>query len=35
MIVLDNCEHVVAAAATVVEALLGEIPDLLRDRHQP
>ena len=29
VIVLDNCEHVVAAAATVVEALLGEIPDLL------
>ncbi len=29
MIVLDNCEHVVAAAATVVEALLGEVPDLL------
>jgi predicted ATPase/DNA-binding SARP family transcriptional activator len=29
VIVLDNCEHVVAAAATVVEALLGEIPHLL------
>ena len=29
VIVLDNCEHVVAAAATVIEALLGEIPDLL------
>ena len=28
VIVLDNCEHVVAEAATVVEALLGEIPDL-------
>ncbi len=35
VIVLDNCEHVVAAAATVVEALLGEVPDLLRDRDQP
>ena len=29
VIVLDNCEHVVAEAATVVEALLGEVPDLL------
>jgi predicted ATPase len=29
VIVLDNCEQVVVAAATVVEALLGEIPDLL------
>ena len=28
MIVLDNCEHVVAEAATVVEALLGGVPGL-------
>ena len=35
VIVLDNCEHVVAEAATVVEALLGEVPGLRGDRHQP
>ena len=29
VIVLDNCEHVVAAAATVIETLLGQVPDLL------
>ena len=29
VIVLDNCEHVVAAAATVVDALLGEVPGLV------
>ena len=29
VIVLDNCEHVVAAAASVIDGLLGEIPDLL------
>ena len=33
VIVLDNCEHVVAAAATVVEAMLGEVPGSARDRR--
>ena len=35
VIVLDNCEHVVAEAATVVEVLLGGVPGLRGDRHEP